>query len=241
VNIDYKRCAAARPACQAGLGELEPQFTPDGSSLIYTGGCNGHPVIWIVPVVGGESTLLIGPRGNLLDAENGSLSPDGSLVTFLGSQIGGPEPLRWVADTDGTNRRLLPEVYGIPCRSTPTGTWSADGSRIVCSEASKVIIVDRDGSRHTRRLRPWGDLARRSHAARIDLDELTRRTDRPWPRAGAVHPPPPFTTVLPFQFLEALEGKVDALLGGGDRSTSRFPPRRSQIPYPSQSPSGDLS
>jgi Tol biopolymer transport system component len=132
VNADNER--AGQP--------LEPQFTPDGSSLIYSGGSHGHPVIWIVPVAGGKSTLLIGPRGNLRDAENGSLSPDGSLVTFLGSQIGGPGPLRWVGDTDGTERRLLPDVYGIPCRSIPTGTWSADGSRIVCSEASRVIVVD---------------------------------------------------------------------------------------------------
>jgi Tol biopolymer transport system component len=47
-----------------------------------------------------------------------------------------------VAHTDGTERRLLPDVYGTSCRSTPTGTWSADGSRIVCSEASMVIVVD---------------------------------------------------------------------------------------------------
>jgi Tol biopolymer transport system component len=132
VNADYER--AGQP--------LEPQFTPDGSSLVYSGGSHGHPVIWIVPVAGGESTLLIGPGANLRDAENGSLSPDGSLVTFLGSQIGGSRPLRWVANTDGTERRLLPDVYGIPCRSIPTGTWSADGSRIVCAEASKVIVVD---------------------------------------------------------------------------------------------------
>jgi Tol biopolymer transport system component len=132
VNDDYQR----------GDQPLEPQFTPDGSSVVYSGGSHGHPVIWIVPVAGGESTLLIGPRGDLRDAQNGSLSPDGSLVTFLGSQIGGPGPLRWVADTDGRERRLLPDVYGIPCRSTPTGTWSADGSRIVCAEASKVIVVD---------------------------------------------------------------------------------------------------
>jgi Tol biopolymer transport system component len=139
VNVDYERGGdrTLRPG-----QPLEPQFTPDGSSLVYTGGSNGHPVIRIVPVAGGTSTDLIGPSGNLRDAENGSLSPDGSLVTFLGSQSGGPEPLRWVADTDGTERRLLPDVYGIPCRSTPTGTWSADGSRIVCSEASRVIVVD---------------------------------------------------------------------------------------------------
>jgi Tol biopolymer transport system component len=139
VNADYERAGdvALRP-----LQPLEPQFTPDGSSLVYTDGSNGHPVIRIVPVAGGESTLLIGPRGNLGDAENGSLSPDGSLVTFLASQIDGPGWLRWVANTDGTERRLLPDVYGIPCRSTPAGTWSADGSRIVCSEASKVIVID---------------------------------------------------------------------------------------------------
>ena len=121
---------------------LEPQFTPDGSSLIYTGGSDSDPVIRTVPVAGGKSTLLIGPGGNLRDAENGSLSPDGSLVTFLGSQIGGPGPQRWVANADGTERRLLPDVHGIPCRSNPAGTWSADGSRIVCAEASRIIVVD---------------------------------------------------------------------------------------------------
>jgi Tol biopolymer transport system component len=139
LNGDYERC------CDGSLypGQpLEPQFTPDGSSLVYTGGSAGNPVIRTVPVVGGESTLLIGRNGNLRDAENGSLSPEGSLVTFLGSQIGGPGLRRWVANTDGTERRLLPDVYGIPCRSTPTGTWSADGSRIVCSEASRVIVID---------------------------------------------------------------------------------------------------
>ena len=148
VNVDYQRAGDIYPR-----QPLEPQFTPDGSSLVYTGGSkghqviwttggsNGHQVIWTVPVAGGESTLLIGPDWNLRAAENGSLSPDGSLLTFLGSQIGGPGG-RWVANTDGTDRRLLPSVYGIPCRSTPTGTWSPDGSRIVCSEASKVIVLD---------------------------------------------------------------------------------------------------
>jgi dipeptidyl aminopeptidase/acylaminoacyl peptidase len=120
----------------------EPHFTPDGSSLVYTGGSDGHPVIRTVPVVGGTSSLLIGPGGDLRDAENGSLSPDGSLVTFLGTQIGRQEPQRWVADADGSERRLLPDVYGITCRSNPAGTWSPDGSRIVCAEASRVIVVD---------------------------------------------------------------------------------------------------
>jgi hypothetical protein len=47
-----------------------------------------------------------------------------------------------VANADGTERRHLPDVYGLPCISNPAGTWSPDGSRIVCSEASSVIVID---------------------------------------------------------------------------------------------------
>lgn len=121
---------------------LEPQFTPDGSSLVYTGGSDRYPVIRSVPVAGGQGTLLIGRGGNLRAADNGSLSPDGSLMTFLSTQIDDPRPLRFVTNADGTERRLLPDVYGIPCRSNPAGTWSADGSLIVCSEASRIIVID---------------------------------------------------------------------------------------------------
>jgi WD40 repeat protein len=145
VNADYRRCVPVlHPGgCAANSASpLEPQFTPNGSSLVYTGGSNGQTVISIVPVAGGESTLLIDPGRNLSAAENGSLSPDGSLVTFLGSRIGSPGQRRWVAGTDGTERRLLPDLYGIPCWSTPAGTWSPDGNRIVCSEGSKVIVLD---------------------------------------------------------------------------------------------------
>jgi Tol biopolymer transport system component len=117
---------------------LELQFTPDGSSLLYTGGSNTQPVLRTVPVAGGKSTLLIGPRGDLADAGNGSLSPDGSLVTFLGSKIVGPGPRRWVANADGTDRRLLPP----PCFSNPAGTWSPVGSRIVCWDGNGIIVID---------------------------------------------------------------------------------------------------
>jgi Tol biopolymer transport system component len=118
------------------------QFTPDGSSLLYTGGGDTQPVLQTVPVAGGESTLLFRPSGGLTGARNGSLSPDGSLVTFLGSQTGRPDLQRWVANADGTERRLLPDVYEIPCESNPAGTWSPDGSRIVCREASRIIVID---------------------------------------------------------------------------------------------------
>lgn len=125
----------------------DPTFTPDGSSLIYTGGTDQNLVVRTVPVNGGKSTVLIGPNEGLADAGNASMSPDGSLVTFLGS--GFPEegrghcgPCRFVATADGSDRRVIPGHD-----SNPAGTWSPDGTRIVVSgddgvSGGGIIIVD---------------------------------------------------------------------------------------------------
>jgi Tol biopolymer transport system component len=123
----------------AGAGHVlpwaQPQFTPDGSSLLYTDGA----VLRTVPIDGGKSTVLIGPDQGMGHAGNGSLSPDGSLVTMMGHEIGGPGALRFVANADGTELRSIPEGG-----SNPTGTWSPDGTRIVCSDYSgkDILIVD---------------------------------------------------------------------------------------------------
>jgi Tol biopolymer transport system component len=116
-----------------------PQFTPDGSSLFYTAYGSG---LSTVPVAGGESTLLIGPDGGA--GLNGSLSPDGSLVTYLaGGLVDGGRcgPCRVVANVDNTDRRKIPSS----CFTTnPAGTWSPDGSRIVCIDhlGNDVTVLD---------------------------------------------------------------------------------------------------
>jgi Tol biopolymer transport system component len=113
------------PAIQpyAGL-----QFTPDGSSILFTGGSNAEAELRTVPVSGGKSTLLFDPQARGFGyTGGGSLSSDGSLVTFMGHRIGGPGAIRFVANEDGTNWRAVGS-----CISNPAGTWSPDGSRIVC-------------------------------------------------------------------------------------------------------------
>jgi Tol biopolymer transport system component len=125
-----------------GVVGSEPQFMPDGSSILYTGGTDAEPTLMTVPVAGGEGTRLIEPGPGLTDAGNGSISPDGSLVTYLGS--GSPQapdgspltyqgreithagPGRFLSNVDGTGFRFLPGHL-----SNPAGTWSPDGSRIV--------------------------------------------------------------------------------------------------------------
>ena len=121
-----------------------PSFTPNGTSLLYTSTLE----LRTVPVAGGKSTLLIGPGEGLQDASGGSLSPDGSLVTFVGGGwpvpgVGHCGPCRLLANADGTERRLVPGCY----ESNPAGTWSPEGGRIVCSTttesgASSVVVVD---------------------------------------------------------------------------------------------------
>jgi len=141
-----------------GIGEVGLlQFAPDGSSLLYTGGTGQVPLLKTVPVTGGKSTLVIHPEEGLPDAGDGSLSPDGSVVTFLGGTTrssplpttprSGPPvvscgPCRWVANADGTGRRVLSEEPGCWV-SNPAGTWSPDGSRIVCSgDWPNIVVVD---------------------------------------------------------------------------------------------------
>lgn len=142
--VDVATGRSTQVTDEAGEALWDAQFTPDSSSLVYTGGTPSSPVLRTVPVAGGKSTLLIGPGEGVTDAGNGSLSPDGSLVTFLGS--GWPKsfdnhcgPCRLVANADGTDRRVIPGY-----ESSPAGTWSPDGDRIVVSDGSGsgIIVVD---------------------------------------------------------------------------------------------------
>jgi WD40-like Beta Propeller Repeat len=168
-------------------GLFEPQFTPDGSSVLHTdaspffrmsrawglgpnlqgprrltidpsvrGCCGSRAVVRTVPVTGGESTLLLGrwmrEGSEELDHwSEASMSPDGSLITFVASGYlpatlpeGAPrncDRCRFLADADGTDKRI---VTG--WSSSPAGTWSPDGTRIVVAGApeppSPIIVVD---------------------------------------------------------------------------------------------------
>jgi dipeptidyl aminopeptidase/acylaminoacyl peptidase len=115
----------------------EPQFTPDGGSLVYTAPVENRGKVFTVPVAGGPRTVLLPHGRGITDAGFATLSPDGSLVTFVGDWIHGPGPRRWVADADGTDLRQIPW-----CDSFAAAGWSPDGSRIVCAEGNSIVVVD---------------------------------------------------------------------------------------------------
>jgi hypothetical protein len=110
-----------------------PSFTPDGSALLYVASGPGYPLeLRTVPIAGGESRPLFAADAGIGDSGNGSISPDGSLVTFLGSgtpptdEVSHCGPCRFIANVDGTNRQVIGGWM-----ANPAGTWSPDGTRIV--------------------------------------------------------------------------------------------------------------
>jgi hypothetical protein len=138
----------ARQVIELPNAGASPTFTPDGTSLLFVGGSNQVPVLRTVPVAGGKSRLLIGAGEGITDAGNGSISPDGSLVTFLGSgypasgEVQHCGPCRLIANADGTGRRVVPGWMAIPA-----GMWSPDSSRIVVMDGgdgfrSVITVVD---------------------------------------------------------------------------------------------------
>jgi Tol biopolymer transport system component len=117
----------------------QPSFTPDGASVVYSDSSSRGAVLRTVPIDGGKSTVLIGRGEGMGHAANGSLSPDGSLVTMMGHEIDGPGAIRFVANVDGTELRSIPGGS-----SNPAGTWSPDGRRIVCSDydGKDILVVN---------------------------------------------------------------------------------------------------
>ena len=159
-----------------GVRGSDPQFTPDGASVLYSR-ASPAPTPMTVPAAGGEGTVLVEPGPGLHDAFGGSISPDGSQVTYLGSgaplapdgspltfhgeEIEQAGPGRFVSNLDGSGFRLLPGGM-----SNPAGTWSPDGTRIVCSgddgvSGGGIIVVDVATGNFTRvaegRLAVWVD------------------------------------------------------------------------------------
>ncbi len=118
------------------------RFSPDGASIVYD---TARPLkqwgVWLVPVTGGKSALLVG-AGGPGEAGDGSLSPDGSMLAFGWSEVGQGDGVDiGIANADGSDPRAL--VRGTP-RFLLDPNWSPDGTRIAYFDdsAREVYVVD---------------------------------------------------------------------------------------------------
>ena len=114
------------------------QFSPDGSSILYT--ASGLPYglenrVMIVPVTGGEpSTLVSG--GYAWWPTEAQLSPDGSLLSYICAS----EPNVCLANADGSDARVLASADD----TIMSASWSPDGTRIAywVFHPVDVLVVD---------------------------------------------------------------------------------------------------
>lgn len=141
-----------RPLTRDGKNNVQPAWTPDGSSIAYHSKDRGG--IWVVPSDGGKSRLLasFGSRP--------SFSPDGRRVAFQSTPLtdvaatsapGLSPSTIWIVGAEG-GAALSVTTAGNPKGGHGAPTWSPDGSRLyfVTSEPrltqAEIWSVKPDGS-----------------------------------------------------------------------------------------------
>jgi Tol biopolymer transport system component len=113
------------------------EFSPDGSSIVYTALLRDGSEVRIASATGGEGSTLVGGHGS--SASGASFSPDGSLVSYICSDPAF-DPLvssrPWMsrdlclANADGSDPRVIVQAGTEGMGGIPTASWSPDGSRL---------------------------------------------------------------------------------------------------------------
>ncbi len=131
-------------AGSTGASLEPPSFTPDGSSIVYSATTWDAPCcplrhnqIRIVPITGDRNLRLVGGDG--ISANDGKLSPDGSLLSYF-CDADADGQLLCLAKSDGSDERVL--VHGNDF--LVSHSWSPDGTRIAYWElhSHDVFVVD---------------------------------------------------------------------------------------------------
>ena len=122
------------PRHRTGSWNFEPEWSPDGSRLVFQSNRSGTTQIYVINADGTGETNL---SNNGFNDRAPDWSPDGTSIVFDSDRNGGPEI--WVMNADGTGQVLL---YG-PVGRRPA--WSPDGTRIAF-EAGDLHVMNSDGT-----------------------------------------------------------------------------------------------
>ncbi|HKL17320.1 MAG TPA: hypothetical protein VJ905_00055, partial [Halalkalibaculum sp.] len=102
--------------------EANPNFSPDGNMVAFTGEYDGNTDVYVVPVEGGEPKRLTWHPG---DDDVRGWTPDGEEVIFASGRTSAPVPYNkfWSVSLEGT----FPEALPVP--RVHKGQFSPNGKR----------------------------------------------------------------------------------------------------------------
>jgi tricorn protease len=109
--------------------ETDPHFSPDGSTIAFSGVYDGNLDVYVVPVGGGEPERLTWhPGADLVRGWN----PEGDAVVFASGRDSAPRPFPklWTISVDGG----MPEPLPLP--RADNGSFAPDGKRMAYQELS---------------------------------------------------------------------------------------------------------
>ncbi len=114
-------------------GDYQPQWSPDGSRVVFFSARAGNNDIWTAELGNGSLTRLTSDPG--MDI-NPFYSPNGRQIAFVSDRSGRSE--MWLMGADGSNQRRLTRGAGGHFLA-----WTADGTGIIfrTDESSQVRIL----------------------------------------------------------------------------------------------------
>jgi Tol biopolymer transport system component len=153
-----------RQLTEDGMYNSGPSFSPDGRTIVFSGGADGGAELYTVPAAGGAAPkrLTVTPDK---DEHNPAFSPDGTRIAFDRGCENGNGTCVYVMPAGGGAAVNLTAEHEVPgCPGNPgyhfDGTsrepsWSPDGNRIafagpltctVSSIGTDIWVMNADGS-----------------------------------------------------------------------------------------------
>ena len=124
-------------------------FSPDGSEIVYAAGPWERSAIYAVSSDGGAPRLILRSTrrvsGYLAFAYHPALSPDGTRIAYFDGMYDHGHSL-WVANADGTERRVLLDDEPSDPGHMRALTWSPDGEWLAFATDGSLYLVRPDGT-----------------------------------------------------------------------------------------------